>query len=124
SAQPNVQKQKEQNFCEEVEHSQQRKLRNAGAVPAAKKQCRSQHGNRNHVDIFRIKEKQKLDRAIFGMKAGNQFCFCFRQIKGHAIGLSDCSNQIENETKWLIKNIPLQTVPAGLLFDDVVNIQR
>ena len=45
--------------------------------------------NRNHAGVFRHEKHREFEAGIFGVKAGDQFGFRFRQIERHAIGFRD-----------------------------------
>src|SRR5687767_5565376 len=125
-AQPNIEKQEQDHFAEEVENAEPRQLLNEWTVPAAEKKRRRQHRNGKHVDVFGEEEERELHRAVFSMKAGDQFSFCLRQIKRYAVRLSNRRDQVNDEAERLHP----EHVPSGnaqvprLLFDNAVKIER
>ena len=54
--------------------------------PSAQPQGHCDRGNRDHGRVFRQEKERPAEAAVFGVKAGGQFGFGFRQIERRAIG--------------------------------------
>src|SRR5205814_533488 len=83
--QPNVEKEKQDHFPEEIKDAQPWQLMHEWAIPTAKKQRRRQHRNGEHVDVFRQEEQRELHGTVFRMKSGHEFRLRFRKIEGYAV---------------------------------------
>src|SRR5262245_40886034 len=58
------------------------------------------------------------------MKAADQFRLCFRQVKRYTVGFSDSTDQINEEPERLKEeDKPFHSPPAGLLIDDIDQVQ-
>src|SRR6185369_1765055 len=130
-AQPDVNKQKHTNLKNESERAHETEEKRAtgknqvqeGHVPAAKEQRGGQHRNREHVDVFSEEEERKLHRAVFRVKTGNKLCLGFREIEGNAIRFCNRGDQVDDETERLKEDVPMRTVPAGLVLNDLSEIE-
>ena len=79
-------------------------------MPAAQKQKRGDAGDRHHVGVLGHEEAGEFHAAVFGMEAGNQFVFGFRQVEREAICFSKTgdheNHEAENLREWHLENIP------------------
>src|SRR5207237_9388789 len=102
--QPNIEKEKQDHFPEEIKDTQPRQLMYEWAIPTTEKQSGSQHRNGEHVDVFGQEEQRKLHGAVFSVKSGHELSFRFRKIERDAVRFSDGCNQVNKKAERLHPN--------------------
>ena len=91
-----------------------------GREPAAKKQNRTQTGNRDHAGVFGDEEHGELHARVFRVEARNEFGLSLRQVERHAICFRDGRGEETEKADDLREDIPAHQALAGLrlLLDD------
>ena len=59
-----------------------------------------------------MKNAGELHAAVFGVEAGHQFVFGFRQIERHAVGFGEGRDEEDDEADDL-RERPVEDVPVG-----------
>src|SRR6185369_9442380 len=131
AAYPDVHKKKEANFEQKTERAHQAEQNRSAPkeqvckrhVPAAEKERRGQHRNREHVDVFRQEEQGKLHRAVFRVKTRDQFGFGFRKIERDAIRFGDRRGHVDDEPERVEEYVPTCPMPTRLKLNDLCEIE-
>src|SRR5262245_17313176 len=130
-AQPDVEEQEEEYFRQEPDRAQPRDVFNPRPVPPAQEQRRRQHRNGHHIDVLGHEEEREFERAVFGMKPGDQLGLGLGQIEGHAVGLGDGADKINGkgddarEEHRPLEDVPVEySEPPRLLLDYFGQIER
>src|SRR5579859_1973109 len=81
-------------------------------IPATEKEDCGEARHRNHAGVFRDEEHGELEAGIFGVEAGDEFGFSFRQIEGHAVGFGNGGDKEAEKTHDLRKAMNAEDIPA------------
>ena len=81
-----------------------------GRLPSAQKQQRRDRRDGHHVGVLGHEKSREAHAAVFGVEAGHQFVFGFRQIERHAIGF----RETRQSRKWQNPTISGNTFQRGM----------
>src|SRR5438270_244376 len=114
SANPDVNEHENENLGREPEYRQQALQQwrtKQGTMPSAEEQQSGNAAYRDHVQVFGHEEHGEFHGAVFSVISGHQFGFCFRQVKGDAVGFRISRHQVNEKGNQLREDVPPGYVP-------------
>src|SRR5579863_1688473 len=88
-------------------------LRRKKGLPSAQEQQRRNSRHRDQIAILRHEERREFHAGVFGVEAGYQLIFSFREIERNAIGLRKRGHQKQKKADNQEREGSLKNTPAG-----------
>ena len=89
-------------------------------MPASQEEHRGHCRGDEDVGVFRQEEEGEPHPGVFGVEAGHQFRFRFREVKGGPVGFGGGADNIENERQGLHRYEPVMALGG----DNIGELER